>query len=800
MEQYNHKDIEAKWQAWWDKNKTFFAGDEARGAKAYILDMFPYPSAQGLHVGHPEGYTATDIYARYLRLKGVNVLHPMGWDAFGLPAENYAIKTGRQPHALTWQNIDNFRRQIKSLGFSYDWDREINTADPVYYKWTQWLFLKLYEKGLAYRRQAPVNWCPSCQTVLANEQVVAGECERCSSQVEQRQMAQWFFKITAYADRLLNDLEGLDWPEPIREMQKNWIGRSEGAEVNFPVIDNDVKRFVILHGRSAASASHFFPWLKTELEKLGYEVEVPDLPNTNLPDDIEQAGYVKANCKLDQHTVIVGHSMGGVVALRLLEQGIKVNKVILVSTPFTGEFLDKKDRPSVTKACQKGFDFETIIKNANGFMVLGDSNDYVVSPAEAGTFAEKLKIKSKIVKSESSHFFGASEPTILEECTDVIKVFTTRLDTIFGATYLVLAPEHPLVASLLEVKTQKSKVKNAKEVENYIQKTLKKTELERKTEVKDKTGVKLDGVAAVNPATGEQIPVFVADYVLMGYGTGAIMAVPAHDERDWEFAKKFGLPIKYVIAPYFKTTQGKEAIHESKPVVHRRTANCLVKHWSKNEYLCLDWVKYDWHSGIIGGIDDNEDLVEGAIREIKEETGYQSLRLVKKLPIEMHNHFFAVHKNENRYAVGYYFLFELVDDKQEKTKNEDTKNHELVWVSENKMKDFLNLPNFSLFWQKLQTGSDCFVDEGVLINSGEFSGLTSNKAIFKIAEKIKAKLTTEYRLRDWLISRQRYWGAPIPIIYCDKCARLRQGFGGQARLTLTWIFCNQYSIQKRVII
>ncbi|MBI5734114.1 MAG: class I tRNA ligase family protein, partial [Candidatus Kerfeldbacteria bacterium] len=284
MERYNHKDIEAKWQAWWNKNKTFFVGDEARGAKAYILDMFPYPSAQGLHVGHPEGYTATDIYARYLRLKGVNVLHPMGWDAFGLPAENYAIKTGRQPRALTWQNIDNFRRQIKSLGFSYDWDREINTADPSYYKWTQWLFLKLYEKGLAYRRQAPVNWCPSCQTVLANEQVVGGACERCSSQVEQRQMAQWFFKITAYADRLLKDLVGLDWPEPIMEMQKNWIGKSEGAEVDFPIIDNNVKRFILLHGRSASSASHFIPPLKIELARMGYEVETPNLPNTDLPD------------------------------------------------------------------------------------------------------------------------------------------------------------------------------------------------------------------------------------------------------------------------------------------------------------------------------------------------------------------------------------------------------------------------------------------------------------------------------------------------------------------------------------
>ena len=267
MEKYNHQAIETKWQKFWLDNKVFKTNDSVSGDKSYVLDMFPYPSAAGLHVGHPEGYTATDIYCRYLRHQGVNVLHPMGWDAFGLPAENYAIKTGAHPRELTWQNIDNFRRQIQSLGFSYDWDREVNTAAPEYYRWTQWLFLQLYNKGLAYQKEALVNWCNSCQTVLANEQVVAGECDRCHNLVEQRLMSQWFFKITDYADRLLKDLTGLDWPPAIIDMQKNWIGESKGAEVNFPIVDTNIKKFIILHGHSGPSTSLFIPWLKVELEK-----------------------------------------------------------------------------------------------------------------------------------------------------------------------------------------------------------------------------------------------------------------------------------------------------------------------------------------------------------------------------------------------------------------------------------------------------------------------------------------------------------------------------------------------------
>ncbi|MBE6185502.1 leucine--tRNA ligase [Heyndrickxia ginsengihumi] len=359
---FNHREIEKKWQTFWEKNKTFKVQEDTDKPKFYALDMFPYPSGAGLHVGHPEGYTATDILSRMKRMQGYNVLHPIGWDAFGLPAEQYALDTGNDPAVFTEKNINTFRRQIKSLGFSYDWDREVNTTKPDYYKWTQWIFLKLYEKGLAYVDEVPVNWCPALGTVLANEEVIDGKSERGGHPVERRPMRQWMLKITAYADRLLEDLEDLDWPESIKDMQRNWIGRSEGAEVTFQIEGND------------------------------------------------------------------------------------------------------------------------------------------------GTFT----------------------------------VFTTRPDTLFGATYAVLAPEHPLVEKITTAAQHDA-------VSHYLDQIKSKSDLERTDLAKEKTGV-FTGAYAINPVNGEKMPIWIADYVLMSYGTGAIMAVPAHDERDFEFAKKFQLPIKEVVA------------------------------------------------------------------------------------------------------------------------------------------------------------------------------------------------------------------------------------------------------------
>ncbi|AKG04055.1 MULTISPECIES: leucine--tRNA ligase [Salimicrobium] len=358
---FNHKNIEKKWQTYWLENKVFKSETDTDKEKFYALDMFPYPSGSGLHVGHPEGYTATDILSRMKRMQGYEVLHPMGWDAFGLPAEQHALDTGNDPEEFTAHNIETFRRQIQELGFSYDWDREINTTDPDYYKWTQWIFLKLYERGLAYIDEVPVNWCPALGTVLANEEVIDGKSERGDHPVERRPMKQWMLKITAYADRLLDDLEELDWPESIKDMQRNWIGKSEGAEVEF---------------------------------------------------DIE------------------------------------------------------------------GFN-------------------------------------------------------------ESFKAFTTRPDTLFGATYAVFAPEHPYIENITAEEQKEA-------VQKYVNEAMNKSDLERTDLAKGKSGV-FTGAYAVNPVNGKKLPIWVADYVLMSYGSGAIMAVPAHDERDYEFARKFDLEIIPVV-------------------------------------------------------------------------------------------------------------------------------------------------------------------------------------------------------------------------------------------------------------
>ncbi|MDR1429769.1 MAG: leucine--tRNA ligase [Spirochaetaceae bacterium] len=486
MAKYPFETIEPKWQKYWEDHKTFKAEEDPsfpKDKRAYVLDMFPYPSAQGLHVGHPEGYTATDIYCRYLRMKGCNVLHPMGFDSFGLPAENYAIKMGVHPAKTTADNIEHFRRQIKALGFSYDWDRELATSDENYYKWTQWIFLKLFEKGLAYEAESPINWCPSCKTGLANEEVVDGLCERCKTRVVRRRIRQWILKITAYAERLLDDLDGLAWPEPVKQMQRNWIGRSEGANVVF---------------------------------------------------------------KIDGHTGPDG------------------------------------------------------------------------GPLE-------------------------------------LEIYTTRPDTLFGVTYMVLSPEHPL-AETITSPAQKAAVSA------YLEEAAKKSDLERTDLAKTKTGV-FSGAYAVNPVNGGKIPVWIADYVLISYGTGAIMAVPAHDERDWEFAKTFNLPIIPVVSS--SPPKGGKAPLAPDP----RSAGSSA-------------------SPLPGGS--------------------------------------APKPPSGGIEIG---------------------NGEAV--------------------------SECTTAEGWSINSGPFSGLPTAEAKAKVSSWIEeqgfGRKAVNYKLRDWIFSRQRYWGEPIPIVHCDTC-------------------------------
>jgi leucyl-tRNA synthetase len=438
MKEYNPNKIELKWQKKWEKSDLFKAEDFSKKPKKYILAEFPYPSGDGLHVGHLRSYTALDTISRKKRMQGFNVLYPMGWDAFGLPTENYAIKTGIHPRQATDQNIKNFKRQMKSLGLSFDWSREIDTTDPKYYKWTQWIFLKFFEKGLAYQAEMPINWCPSCKIGLANEEVIDNKCERCGAFTEKRNVKQWLLKITAYADKLIEGLKDVDFPSRVKAQQINWVGRSEGTEVDFEII--------------------------------GYK------------------------------------------------------------TP--------------------------------------------------------------------------------------IFIFTTRVDTIFGVTALVLAPENPIIKNL------ESKIVNWADVKKYIEKTKKKSDLERVSENKERTGIELKGIEAINPANNEKISVWIADYVLAHYGGGAVMMVPAHDKRDWGFAKKYKIEIREVIS---------------------------------------------------GG----------------------------------------------------------------------------------------------------DISKEAYIEYGKLVNSNEFSGLNSKEAIEKITkwleEKKSGKAKVEYKLRDWIFSRQHYWGEPIPIIHCGKC-------------------------------
>jgi len=589
MEKYDHKSIEKKWQTAWEQAGMYVADENSTKPKKYVLDMFPYPSGDGLHLGHVENYTATCIYSRYLRMKGFNVMHPIGWDAFGLPAENYAIKTGTHPDVSTHQNIKNFTAQMKSLGVSSDWTREIDTSSPEYYRWTQWFFLLLYKNGLAYKKKAKVNWCESCKTVLANEQAENGVCERCKNEVIQKDLEQWFFKITDYADDLIDDLSSVDWPSSTIAAQRNWIGRSEGVEFSMSVV-------------------------------------------------------------------------------------------------------------------------------------------------------------------------GTSES---------IAVYTTRIDTVFGMTYVVLAPEHPLVQKL------SSSIKNTAEVNAYIDVTKKKTELERTELAKEKTGVKLEGVEAINPFTKQPVPVFIGDYVLGNYGTGAVMAVPAHDERDFEFAKKYNLPIVQVIEPVLTQMTGSAKFREDEPVQQSHGVIVIIKHWSEDKYLGLRWPTAGWGTFLTGGIDEGFTPEQTALKEIHEETGYKKAVIVRNLGV-IHSKYYHEPKKLNRFGHAPTFYVELQNGEQDEVSAEETSKHEAVWLTRGELDTFLTAESHQQALKLLD--ATLYTDSGILTCSSEFDGLTSEEAREKMAvwlekEGLGAK-KVNYRLRDWLVSRQRYWGAPIPIIYCDDCGEV----------------------------
>ena len=572
----NTKEIEAKWQKYWEENHTFKTDlwDFSK-PKYYTLDMFPYPSGIGLHAGHPEGYTATDIVARMKRMQGYNVLHPMGFDSFGLPAEQYAINTGNHPAIFTEQNINTFRHQLKSLGFSYDWDLEVSTSDPSFYKWTQWIFKKLYEDGLAREIEMPVNWCEELGTVLANDEVIDGKSERGGYPVVRKMMRQWVIDIPAYAEKLLEGLDTIDWPESTKEIQRNWIGKSIGAHVNFKV---------------------------------------------------------------------------------------------------------------------KGMD---------------------------------------------------------EEFT----VFTTRCDTLFGATYCVLSPEHPLIDKITS-KEQKE------EVEKYKKVAAAKSDLERTDLNKDKTGV-FTGAYAINPVNNKEIPIWISDYVLASYGTGAIMAVPAHDERDYEFAKKFNIPIIQVLEEVTGTP------HEDE--TKKNSIVAILYDAEENKYLTINWHEFGGRLFIGGTIKEGETPLDCALREITEETGYKNIELVCELP-KINHHYYAYNKDKyfNIECTG--FLFKLKNNEKVKQNLDDDEKFDVEWVEDtiidNEVNDELHKKTY-----EYSKNPGAMTGDGIHINSEFLNGLNKVDAIQNmlnwLEEKNVGTKKINYRLRDWIFARQRYWGEPIPIVHFE---------------------------------
>ncbi len=576
--------IQGKWQKKWEDAKLFESNEGSKKKKFYCLEMFPYPSASGLHMGHARNYIIGDIYSRFKRMNGFNVLYPMGYDALGLPAENAAIKAGTHPRKFTEDAINNFIKQQKEIGLSYDWSRMLKTCDPEYYRWNQYFFLKLYEKGLVYRKKAPVNWCPKCNTVLANEQVHNGKCWRHKdTSVEIKHLEQWFIKTTAYADELLEMTDALDWPERIKLMQKNWIGKSYGTDIDFEI-----------NGKK---------W----------------------------------------------------------------------------------------------------------------------------------------------------------------SIFTTRPDTIYGVTFMVVSAQHP---RLMELVTKEQK----KGVEAFLKKI--KSTSEKDIEELEKEGA-FTGSYAVNPLTKDKIPVYAGNFVIAEYGSGMVMAVPAHDQRDFEFAKKYKIPIKQVIAPTFITNAGHDAVRKDKPTSARDSAIGIVKHWKEDKYFVLDWKEFSWKSFVIGGIEKGETPEEAVVREVKEETGYQDIKSVKPIGFEIHTKFFARHKDVNRHGKFKTFLVELGSDKYKKPEEEHTKNHIGKWLEKEKISGYINLEDNKFLWEAYTKGESAYTEEGTLVNSGEFNGINSREAIDEISKHLEkkklGKRTLQYKLRDWLVSRQRYWGTPIPFVYCDKC-------------------------------
>jgi len=773
MKQYDHKKIEKKWQAYWMKKGIYKSRENAKKPKQYVLDMFPYPSGEGLHVGHPKGYIATDVYSRHARMQGKEVLHPMGWDAFGLPAENYAIKNKVHPRKAVAKNIKRFKEQLKMIGLDYDWSREINTTDPDFYKWTQWIFLKLYEKGLAYESNEPINWCPTCQTGLSNEDLEGNTCERCGTVVEKRPMRQWILKITEYADRMLEDLKLLpEWQEHIKESQRNWIGKSEGAEIDFGLDLGKKYKYVYLHGYKSAADRPRNHWYRAKLEELGHEVVIPDLPNSENPVEAEQVEAALEATNWDENTIVVGHSLGAIVAMKaLMKHDKKIAGLVLIAPAMDpvsaaqAKGLPDAGRKPFHATFDWNFDFNQIKSLTSYRTIIADLQE-THRIGYMRELAPKLDAKLVEITAAKEHATGDKEPDVLMWMRPTIRVFTTRPDTLYGATFLILSPEHPWVT--LAIRDDHAGVlKNQSEVRAYVAQAAQKTEIERQ-ENKEKTGVKLEGAEAVNPANGEKIPVFVADYVLSGYGTGAIMAVPAHDERDFDFAKKFELPIRQVVAPVTAVTSGGDAVRADVEWKPRDAVMGIIKHWEKDEYLCISWKVVDMRSFPSGGIEEGEKPEETVVREIREETGYQNIELERQLGGFSYIEFYHQIKKTNVRARFRYYLGKLKDGEHREIAPEEAAQHEVIWKTRDELPGFLMIKEKERILHALKHDEHTIhTDDGILVNSGPFDGLRTEEARERIAEQFGRKKTT-YKIRDWVFSRQRYWGEPIPVIHCPE--------------------------------
>jgi leucyl-tRNA synthetase family protein len=544
MSKYNPKTIEAKWQKFWQAKKVFLAKDFSKKPKKFVLVEFPYPSGAGLHMGHLRPYVAADVYARFHRMKGFETLFPMGWDAFGLPAENYALKMGVHPSITTKKNIANAKKQMMSWGLSFDWSREINTTDPNYYKWTQWLFLQFYKKGLAFEATGVINWCPSCKTGLANEEVIDNSCERCGTKVEKKELRQWYLKITQYAEKLLQGLETLKaWPEPVKLQQQNWIGKKTGINITYDIVsDHTDLNYVLLHGFNGSNEGIFFPWLKQELNKRKVKVVCPNLPNANNPTEDEQVEYVLKTCEFNANTILFGHSLGAVVALKVLEKlNTKIAGVVLAGGFTHPNF---KDNPRLfEKSFSWQFDFNKIKSNIKFVKILNDPTDYAIDPEQGRTLQKNLGGVLLEIAGEKPHYTAETEPAILNALVPNITCFTTRPDTNFGATFVVIGPEHPYLKNRQVLNLEE---KHWKEIQVYQKQSLTQADEVRTAENRKKTGV-FTGLYCFNPLTNFKMPLYVADYVLGNVGTGAVVGVPGHDKRDFEFAQAFNLTIKRVV-------------------------------------------------------------------------------------------------------------------------------------------------------------------------------------------------------------------------------------------------------------